>query len=156
MDLLKTLKKFNSIQLNLEAKNWQEAIWLSVQPLIEKNAITQDYYNAIIESTIKNGPYYIIANDLAMPHAQSERGVKENAFSLITLKKPVFFDNDDRPVRILIALAATSPEIHTSVALPQIVAAFEDESVVKQILQAKEAQQVIDIILNIDFKKYLS
>lgn len=55
-----------------------------------KNAITQDYYNAIIESTIKNGPYYIIANDLAMPHAQSERGVKENAFSLITLKKPVF------------------------------------------------------------------
>lgn len=156
MDLLQTLKKFNSIRLNLEATDWKEAVRLSVEPLIEKQAVTEDYYDAIIESTIKNGPYYIIANDLAMPHAQSDRGVKENSFSLITLKKPVLFDGDNRPVKILITLAATSPEIHTSVALPQIVATFEDENVVKQILDATKVEQVVDIISKIDFKKYLS
>ncbi|QJB71148.1 PTS sugar transporter subunit IIA [Mycoplasma sp. 1654_15] len=156
MDLLQTLKKFNSIRLNLEATDWKDAIRLSVEPLIEKQAVTEDYYDAIIESTIKNGPYYIIANDLAMPHAQSDRGVKENSFSLITLKKPVLFDGDNRPVKILITLAATSPEIHTSVALPQIVATFEDENVVKQILDATKVEQVVDIISKIDFKKYLS
>ncbi|WP_334687733.1 PTS sugar transporter subunit IIA [Mycoplasmopsis cynos] len=88
-------------------------------------------------------------------YAQSDAGVKENSFSLITLKSPVYFEGDERPVRVLIALAATSAEIHTSEALPQIVAIFEDNNNLEKIINAKTSDEIIEIISKIDFQKYL-
>lgn len=155
INLLEILKKHNTINLNLNAKDWKEAVYLSIKPLIDKKLVEERYFHAVIESTQKHGPYYIIADNLAMPHAQSDAGVNENCFSLITLNEPVYFDSDERPVRILIALAATSAEVHTSEALPQIVAVFEEENNLNAIMNAKTNQEVFDIISKIDFQKYL-
>ncbi|VEU59063.1 PTS sugar transporter subunit IIA [Mesomycoplasma neurolyticum] len=156
INLLEILKKHKTVNLNLEAKDWKEAVYLATKPLIDKNLVLNSYYEAIIKSTVEHGPYYIIADNLAMPHASSDSGVNENSFSLITLKKPVYFDNDERPVRILITLAATSPEVHTSEALPQIAAVFEEEKTINEILNAKNDEEVFAIIEKIDFTKYLS
>lgn len=155
INLLEILKKYQTVNLNLTAQDWKEAVKLSIDPLIEKDLVEPKYYDAVIKSTIEHGPYYIIADDLAMPHAQSEAGVKENCFSLITLTKPVYFDNDPRPVSVLIALAATSADVHTSEALPQIVAVFENPETVKTIQAAKTPEEVFAIIEKIDFTKYL-
>ncbi|VEU68357.1 PTS sugar transporter subunit IIA [Mycoplasmopsis pulmonis] len=155
INLLENLKKNDSITLNVEVSSWQEAIYEGCRVLIEKKLITKDYYNAIIESTLKNGPYYIISDNLAMPHAQMNRGVFDNCFSLVTLKKPIFFEGDSRPVRILITLAATSAEIHTSEALPRIVAIFEDPANIEKIMNAQNKEEIIDLISKIDFTKYI-
>lgn len=155
INLLDILKKYQTVQLQLEASDWEEAIYLSTKPLIDKQLIEHRYYQAIIESTKKHGPYYIIADNLAMPHASSEDGVLNNAFSLITLKKPVYFPGDERPVSILIALAATSSEVHTGEALPQIVAVFENPETVELIANAKTVEEVFSIIEKTDFTKYL-
>ncbi|WP_033161452.1 PTS sugar transporter subunit IIA [[Mycoplasma] collis] len=156
INLLEILKKYDTVNLNLEAKDWQQAVYLATKPLIDKKVVLDSYYEAIIESTKKHGPYYIIADNLAMPHASSDSGVLKNGFSLITLKNPVYFENDERPVRILITLAATSSEVHTSEALPQIAAVFEEESTITEILNAKTKEEVFAIIEKIDFTKYLS
>lgn len=156
INLLDLLRKYQSVRLNEEANNWKEAVYVSIKPLLEKSVITNEYYDAIIENTIQYGPYYIIADNLAMPHAQSNAGVNENGFSLVTLKNEIYFENDPRPIRLLIALAATSAEIHTSEALPQIVAVFEDEKTVEKIINSKTIEEVYSIIESIDFTKYLS
>ncbi|UVD81882.1 PTS sugar transporter subunit IIA [Mycoplasma iguanae] len=156
INLLEILKKYQTVQLQLNAKTWEEAVFLSAKPLIDKKLVEHSYYDAIIASTLKHGPYYIIADDLAMPHAQSDAGVNENSFSLITLQEPVFFPGDERPIRVLITLAATSAEVHTSEALPQIVAVFEDPKTIQEIVDAKTVEEVFDIIEKIDFTKYLS
>ncbi|MGZ9414337.1 PTS sugar transporter subunit IIA [Mycoplasma sp. AC157] len=155
INLLNILKENETINLNLSAKDWKEAVYLSIKPLIDKKMVEKKYYEAVIESTQKHGPYYIIADNLAMPHAQSDAGVNENSFSLVTLKEPVYFENDSRPVRVLIALAATSAEVHTSEALPQIVAVFEDENNLKAIMNAQTKEEVLEIISKTDFQKYL-
>lgn len=139
MNLKQALIDNDSIRLGLEANNWKEAVKVAVDPLIESGAILPEYYDAIIESTEEYGPYYILMPGMAMPHARPEAGVQSDAFSLITLQNPVVF-SDGKEVSVLLALAATSSKIHTSVAIPQIIALFElDDSIARlQACQTKE------------------
>ena len=117
MNLKQALTDNKSIRLGLSADTWQEAVKLSVEPLIESGAVQPQYYDAIVESTEEYGPYYILMPGMAMPHARPEAGVNRDAFSLITLTEPVTF-SDGKEVSILLSLAATSSKIHTSVAIP--------------------------------------
>ncbi|MBG0731080.1 PTS sugar transporter subunit IIA [Mycoplasma sp. 'Moose RK'] len=155
VNLLKNLIENDSILVNQQANTWKEAVEISCKPLLDKNLISQKYVDGIIDSTIENGPYYIIAPFLAMPHAAAGHGVFEDCFSLVTFKKPFYFDGDSRPIQILITLGATSSDIHTSVALPQIVAVFENSENVEAIVNAKNKDEIISLIQQVDFTKYL-
>ena len=140
MNLKQALIENNSIRLGLSASTWQEAVKLAVDPLIESGAVKPEYYDAIIESTEGYGPYYIL-----MPHARPEAGVQRDAFSLVTLKEPVTF-SDGKGVSVLLALAATSSQIHTSVAIPQIIALFELENSIARLEACKSEEEVFAMI----------
>lgn len=145
MNLMKALKENDSVRLGLVAKDWKEAIMLSVEPLIESGAVTEEYFHAILESTEEYGPYYILMPGMAMPHAMAGIGVSKDAFSLITLSHPVTF-SDGKEVSVLLTLAATSPAIHTSVAIPQIVALFDLENSINRLTSAKNKDEVFEMI----------
>ena len=80
-----------------------------------------------------------------MPHARPEAGVQKDAFSLVTLKEPVTF-SDGKGVSVLLALAATSSKIHTSVAIPQIIALFELENSIDRLLACQTEAEVLALI----------
>lgn len=145
MNLKQALIENKSIRLGLSASTWQEAVKLSVAPLIESGAVKPEYYDAIIKSTEGYGPYYILMPGMAMPHARPEAGVQKDAFSLVTLKEPVTF-SDGKGVSVLLALAATSSKIHTSVAIPQIIALFELENSIDRLLACQTEAEVLALI----------
>lgn len=149
MNLKQALTENNSIRLGLSADTWQEAVRLSIDPLIESGAVEEEYYHAILESTEEYGPYYILMPGMAMPHARPEAGVKRDSFSLVTLTEPVAF-SDGKEVQVLLALAATSSEIHTSVAIPQIIALFELENSIERL---SNCQSPADVLAMIDESK---
>ena len=145
MNLKQALTDNKSIRLGLSAETWQEAVTLSVEPLIESGAVQPKYYDAIVESTEEYGPYYILMPGMAMPHARPEAGVNRDAFSLITLTEPVTF-SDGKEVSILLSLAATSSKIHTSVAIPQIIALFELENSIERLKACQSEEEVLALI----------
>ncbi|GGI43114.1 PTS sugar transporter subunit IIA [Mammaliicoccus stepanovicii] len=145
MNLKTALIENNSIRLGLSAEDWKDAVKLSVDPLIDSGAVLPEYYDAIIESTENYGPYYILMPGMAMPHARPESGVKRDSFSLITLKEPVQF-SDGKKVSVLLTLAATSSEIHTSVAIPQIVALFELNDSISRLQSCSTPEEVLKMI----------
>ncbi len=145
MNLKKAFVENKSIRLGLEADSWQEAVKLSVAPLIESGAVKEEYYHAIIESTEEFGPYYILMPGMAMPHARPEAEVIRDAFSLITLTKPVRF-SDGKEVQVLLTLAATSSDIHTSVAIPQIIALFDLEHSVDRLVACQSPEEVLAMV----------
>ena len=145
MDLKTAFIENNSIRLGLTAKDWQEAVKLSVDPLIESGAVLPEYYDAIIASTKEHGPYYILTPGMAMPHARPEAGVQRDAFSLITLTEPVTF-TDGKEVSVLLTLAATSSAIHASVAIPQITALFELDNAIDRLLACKTPEDVLALV----------
>ena len=149
MDLKTAFIENNSIRLGLTAKDWQEAVKLSVDPLIESGAVLPEYYDAIIASTKEHGPYYILTPGMAMPHARPEAGVQRDAFSLITLTEPVTF-TDGKEVSVLLTLAATSSAIHASVAIPQIIALFELDNAIDRLLACKTPE---DVLAHVDESK---
>ncbi len=81
-------------------------------------AILPEYYDAIIESTEEYVFYYILMCQVWLCPTRPDTGVCKDAFSLILLQNPVVF-SDGKEVSVLLALAATSSKIHTSVAIPQ-------------------------------------
>ena len=145
MNLKQALTDNKSIRLGLSAATWQEAVKLAVDPLIESGAVQPQYYDAIVESAEEYGPYYILMPGMAMPHARPEAGVNRDAFSLITLTEPVTF-SDGKEVSVLLSLAATSSKIHTSVAIPQIIALFELENSIERIKACKSDEEVLALI----------
>lgn len=145
MNLKQAFIENDSIRLGLTAESWEEAVKLSVEPLIESGAVKEEYYDAIIDSTKQYGPYYILMPGMAMPHARPEAGVQRDAFSLITLTKPVRF-SDGKDVQVLLALAATSSQIHTSVAIPQIIALFELENSIERLVNCQTKEEVLAMV----------
>ena len=80
----------SSISVIHSAKDWQEAIDFSMVSLLDKNYISENYIQAIKDSTINNGPYYILAPGMAMPHARPECGALKTGMSLTLLEQDVF------------------------------------------------------------------
>lgn len=154
MNLTRAFTENRSIRLGLTANTWQEAVELAVQPLIDSGAVTRDYYEAIITSTEEHGPYYILMPGMAMPHAQAGVGVNRDAFSLVTLTSPVTF-SDGKEVSVLLTLAATSPAIHTSVAIPQIIALFELENSIERLVACQNPEEVLAMVEESKTSPYL-
>lgn len=50
-----------SITIRPLAQNWQEAVDFSMSSLLANRYINENYIQAIKDSTISNGPYYILA-----------------------------------------------------------------------------------------------
>ena len=156
ISLLDSLIENNSINIGETASTWEEAVKKTFKPLLENKAVSKSYVESVISLTKKHGPYYIISDDIAMPHARPEDGAIKNAFSLVILKTPVLFEHDDRKVSVLIGLSATSSDIHVSSALPQVVATFEDPKTVDKIKNAKSIKEVKEILSKVDSSKYLN
>ncbi len=157
LNLLDNLIVNDSIIVGYEAKDYKDAIHKSCEPLVNKGIINFNYYDSILKSTEAHGPYYILVDGIAMPHASAtENSVFSNGFSLLTLKKPITFANDPREVKIVMTLAAKDGETHTAVAIPQIIAVFEDPNNIDKIASAKSKEEVIEIIKSVDYTKYMS
>ena len=92
------------------AEDWESAIRLAASPLIACGAATEEYAEAMVRSVREHGPYIVIDDGLALPHARPEDGARRLCMAMLLLKEPV--DMLGRPVRVLAALAATDGKAH--------------------------------------------
>ena len=129
--------------------DWKEAVERVCLPLLEDASITPEYLSAIYASTEKNGPYYVVAPHIAMPHARPEEGVRRNALSLLVVKNGVEFQSSENdPVHIILLLAASDSNQHIEL-ITSIYNFFSDEDDVQRVISAESTESVIEII-----KKY--
>ena len=100
-----------------QPKDWQEAIKISCQLLIDKDIITEGYVDEIIENVVKHGPYIVIADQIAMPHAAADSpGIKGTAIAFTKFPEAVYFKDtesgDDIPATLFFTLAAENADAH--------------------------------------------
>jgi PTS system mannitol-specific IIA component len=135
----------SSISVRDLAGSWQQAIDYSMEPLLKNGYIDEKYIQAIKDSTLNNGPYYILAPGVAMPHARPECGALKTGLSLTLLKSPVVFDQGNQPVSLLIGLSATDSTSHIDAiqALSELLC--EDENIAS-LLAATSEKQLAEIL----------
>ncbi|PSW20721.1 PTS mannitol transporter subunit IIA [Photobacterium sanctipauli] len=144
--MLKELLTQDVISVHDSAENWQQAIELACQPLLDKGAIEKSYVEAIFRSHNEMGPYYVVGPGIAMPHARPEDGVKKLSLSLTVIRDGVNFDADENdPVKLLVTLAATDSNSHVD-AIAQLAELFMNEEHVAAICEAKDVETIRAII----------
>ncbi|UHP10175.1 PTS sugar transporter subunit IIA [Listeria marthii] len=132
------------IEINLQAKNWREAIQIAARPLLERGAIKKNYIDGMIQSVENNGPYIVIAKHIALAHTRPEFGVIHGGLTFATLADGVAFGSEMfDPVKLIITLAATDAESHLDV-LSELAEVLMDEEKVARLITANSNQAFYD------------
>lgn len=145
---LSELLPLNRIKSEVIAKDWREAIRLSGEILVSDACVKPIYINAMQENISRYGPYIIISDGIALPHASSEFGVKKTSMSLIKLKSPVRFDNSSMDVIFFICLASINNE-HFD-ALNILLNALRNKEINKRFFKAENKNKLYELIKEID------
>lgn len=112
---MKFLEK-NLVALDVAATSAEDAIRAAGQLLVKEQLVENHYTDAMVESYKTNGPYFVLAPQIALPHARPEDGVNEASVSFVRLKEPVVFGNPaNDPVTLVFALGASSSEEHLQI-----------------------------------------
>ncbi|MDG1645311.1 PTS mannitol transporter subunit IIA [Klebsiella huaxiensis] len=134
-----------SISIKNSASSWQEAVDFSMSALLSNHYVSPQYIQAIKESTLANGPYYILAPEVAMPHARPEYGALKTGMSLTLLRNHVSFGEGNEPIKLLIGLSAADSDSHIG-AIQALSELLCEEENLAALLAAKSEKQLADII----------
>lgn len=103
----------NIVTFHAEASDAEEAIRISGDLLMKGGYATKEYKEAMIASYKQNGPYFVIAPGIAIPHARPEDGALASAVSFVQLATPVEFGSQPNdPVKFIFGLSAADGEEH--------------------------------------------
>lgn len=140
------LKKEN-VQICESAKDWRDAIRIAVRPLEEHGYVEPRYKEEVISNVESMGPYIVIADNIALPHARPEQGVLETQIGVTLFQNNIVFDGKDMPARLFITLAAKDSDSHLD-ALMEISELLSDEEIVQKILQVTDIESLYQYFAN--------
>ncbi|WP_158234634.1 BglG family transcription antiterminator [Lentibacillus sediminis] len=131
----------NRIAVQDQAVTWEQAIYQAAEPLQEQGFITSTYVQGMIRMVEKNGPYIVISDRIALPHAAPTDGAKKTGMSLLYLKNDV--DVCGKPVRIWIVLASADNQQHLK-ALSQLTRLFTSRSAKDEMMQITSKARLLE------------
>lgn len=124
------------IQIVGRVGNYEEAIRLASQPLLETNKISAGYIEQMIKNHDFSEPYMVLNNKVAIPHASPSSGVKELSMALLIVKEGVAFSKGSK-TQIVVVFAPIDKESHLNY-LFQVVNLAENLSLVKKLVNCNK------------------
>lgn len=146
--MLKDILEKDSIITNVNATNWEEAIKIAGNILVEQGKIKENYVENMIKSVKDLGPYIVIMPGIAFAHARPDESVIKTSISLITLSEPVEFGSKaNDPVEIVFVFAAEDGGKHI-MALQDLAKVLSIDKNVQAILHAKDRDSIYQILMS--------
>lgn len=137
----------NSIQTNVEAKDWKDAVIKTGELLLKQGFVEKSYIDAMINKVEELGPYIVIAPHIAMPHARPEDGVNKTSIAIVTLKEPLNFGHEKNdPVKLILALAAKDNEDHLET-LANLMEILGDETKLANIMDSLSPEELYSYLV---------
>mgnify|MGYP001810399701 CR=1 FL=1 len=148
--MLKELLDQNRVIFRESLPTWQEAIREAAGPLLADGAIEPAYVDAMIDCVNEYGPYIVIAPNLAIPHARSDKGVNRTAIAMMKVEQPVHFgDTPDLDARLFFVLASVGKDAHVPM-LQSLVMALSEETILDDLMNARSLEDVAAIAARTD------
>ena len=98
-----------------QPSNWEDAIRISCENLIDKSIINDTYVEEVIAAVQTYGPYIVIVPGVAMPHSTDKsEGVFGTAIAFTKFNDKVYFEagNEEKQAKLFFTLAAKNPDEH--------------------------------------------
>lgn len=136
----------DAIQLQIEPNDWEDALAFAALPLVKNGFIEKSYFEAIVNSTLENGAYYVFEDErFALPYARPEDGVNKVGFSLVTFKNPISI-NGSPEINFMIMLCAVDSDSHIKEGLQPIMEMLNDEQMLKPITTTNKIDEVLALL----------
>lgn len=136
----------DSVLVNVEVDNWEDALRCAGEPLVKNGAIEPVYITKMIDAVKELGPYIVLDKGIALAHSRPEDGVNRIGLSLVTLKKPIEFGNPDNdPVSLIICLAAIDNTSHLEV-ISDLANFLSDRSNFDKLIACETVEEILDLI----------
>lgn len=135
----------NAILLNVSVKDWEEAVRICGEVLVETGKVEMTYVEAMINNIKEYGPYILIAPGVALPHGRPEDGVKKEGICIVSLQDEVAFE-PGKEIKVLIGLAAIDKESHIHMLQKIAEVISRDESM--ELLKNAHEQDEIMMLFN--------
>lgn len=134
------------VALDVDVQTPEDAISAAGNLLVKGKLVDENYVKAMIRSYHENGPYFVIAPHIAIPHARPEDGVKEACVSLIRLKSGVKFGHSaNDPVHLVFGLGAATSEEHLAI-LKKLTTLLNDQENIKKLLHVSNYEDINQLI----------
>lgn len=134
------------VALDVTVKDPEEAIKKAGELLVQADLVENTYVEAMLRSYRENGPYFVIAPHIAIPHARPEDGVCEACVSLIQLKHGIHFGHQaNDPVKLVFGLGASSSEEHLTL-LKKLMNLLNKQENIKKLFHAKSYEDINHLI----------
>lgn len=138
------------IEINREARDWEEGVRAAGQLLYDSGAVSYEYIDAMVENIRVNGSYVVIYPGIAIPHAEQEKGAIREAASLVRLKTPVVFGNSENdPVSYIIGLSILNSN-SINCAIYNLVRMFGQEEAKRQMEAQETPEELINTIRRLE------
>lgn len=139
--------KLENVLVKERVGDWKEAIEVAASPLLANGYINEAYVNQMISNCETMGPYIVISNDVAIPHARREDGVIKSGYSVLKLKERVCFDETDNSkcVNTIMALAFGEPEEHLNM-LQYIAKVMSNKEVYEGLISSEKPEDIVTIL----------
>ena len=134
------------IQVDVECKDWKEAVEKSALPLLEEGYLTEGYIQQMIRNIEQMGPYIVLAQGFALPHEAPDMGGKKLGMNLIRLKEPVSFHSQFYdPVEFVCTLSTIDKDSHLK-AMFHLMNLLSKVDFCENIRKVKTAEEIYQII----------
>jgi PTS system ascorbate-specific IIA component len=145
----KALLTPESLQFQVHADTWEDALRVAAKPLLDAGDIEEGYVQGMIDSVKTNGPYIVIAPGLALGHARPSGDVHRACVAIATLDEPIEFGSKvNDPVDIVVVLAAVDDKAHLEL-LQKIVTFLNVEGSFDRLRAGRTAEDAQDIVNDI-------
>ena len=140
------LVKLKNINVNVEAKDWEDAIRKAGNLLEKSGCINSKYIDNMINSVKTLGPYIVLMPGFALGHSEPCPEVIKTDLSLITLKEPVKFGSPNDPVSVVMCLACVDKESHMQ-NIQELATILMEENIV-DLMKACKTPEELSVIIN--------
>jgi len=139
---------------NLEAKSAEDVFKKMSPILLEAGFVEDSFFNGLVNRENKFPTGLLLGKyNVAIPHTDAVH-VKKPAIAIATLKNPVKFNcmdgNGSVDVNIVFTMALNEPHSQI-VMLQQLMFLIQNESILENMLQAKDSDEVYDIVSSFNY-----
>ncbi|MBS7576507.1 MULTISPECIES: BglG family transcription antiterminator [unclassified Enterococcus] len=132
-----------NIQLDVMVRGWKEAIYISAAPLLMSHAIERSYIDKIIQMVKNEGPFMIIMDKVALPHASPEDGANKIGLTITALRQSVWIG--DKEIKYLFTLSAIDRKQHLG-AIAELMKLIENPEFFNRLDTSRSSDEVLSFI----------
>jgi mannitol/fructose-specific phosphotransferase system IIA component (Ntr-type) len=146
--MLKDILTIDSIETDVAASSWQEAIEAVGNILVKNGKVEKSFIHSMIGVVEEFGPYMILVPQVAFFHGRPGPEVHEACLSLITLRSPVYFTEfDDQMITCAFGFGAIDSDSHINM-LMSVSTLLQDEKFIDLIRNNGSRESILEIIQN--------